>query len=143
MNYNKVIYILIGAAALLAFPLIYLILIPRSPTTLSPSVGEVLLPRGQTMLSPSHWLVFGALALLVVLAAVSPIIVHRVRRARGLPPEHVSASDLRFTLILIAVLCPLAFFAVTMFEAYGTLVIMLAPIACMIRFQRRSQPNPK
>ena len=88
MNYNKVIYFLIGAAALLAFPLLYL----------------VLTPPGQPPLSPSQWLLFGALALAVVLAAIMPIIIYRVRRARGLPPEHVSASDLRFVIALIAVL---------------------------------------
>ena len=99
--------------------------------------------RGQPPLSPSQWLLFGGLALPVVLAAILPIIVHRVRRARGLPPQHVSASDLRFIIILSAVLCPLTFFAVTMFGAFGPLVIMLAPIAFIIRSRRRSHPNPK
>jgi hypothetical protein len=125
MNYNKVIYILLGAGVLLAFPLIYL----------------GLLHPGQATLSPSQWLWFGGLALPVVLAAVLPMIIHRVRRARGLPPEQVSASDLRFTIALIAVLCPLAFFAVLMFGAFGSLVIMLAPMAFIIRSHRRSQPN--
>ena len=127
MNYNKVIYVLLGAAVLLAFPLIYLGL-HRS---------------GQAMLSPSQWLLFGGLALPVVLAALLPIIIHRVRRTRGLPPEHLSASDLRFTIALIAVLCPLTFFAVWMFPVFGSLVIMVVPIAFVIRAQHRSQPNHK
>ena len=127
MNYNKVIYIIIGAAALLALPLIYL----------------VLSPLGQTTLSPSQWLVFGGLALPVVLAALIPMIVHRVRQARGLPPEHVSAADLRFMIIVIAILCPLAAFAAMTFGAFGALVMMLAPVATIIRSQRGSQPNPK
>jgi hypothetical protein len=127
MNYNKVIYILLGAAALLAFPLIYL----------------GLHGRGQPPLSPSQWLLFGGLAFPVVLAAILPIIIHRVRRARGLPPEHVSASDLRFTIALMAVLCPLTFFAVWMFGAFGSLLIMVVPFAFMIRAQRRSRPNHK
>jgi hypothetical protein len=127
MNYNKVIYVLLGTAVLLAFPLIYL----------------GLHGRGQPPLSPSQWLLFGGLALPVVLVAILPIINHRVRRARGLPPEHVSASDLRFTITLIAVLCPLAFFAVLTFGAFGSLVIMLAPIAFIIRSHRRGQPNHK
>ena len=128
MNYNKVIYILIGAAVLLAFPLIYLV---------------VMFPRVQTMPSPSQWLLFGALALPVAVVPLLLVIIHRVRRARGLSPEHISASDLRFMLLTIAVLCPLAVFAAMMFGAFGSLVIMLAPIACIIRSQLRSQPNPK
>ena len=127
MNYNKVIYMLLGAAVMLAFPLIYL----------------GLLRSGQATLSPSQWLLFGGLALAVVLAAILPIIIYRVRQARGLPPEHVSASDLRFTIALIAVLCPLTFFAVWMFPVFGSLVIMLAPIAFIIRSHRRGQPNHK
>jgi hypothetical protein len=127
MNYNKVIYGFLGAAVLLAFALLYLVLLRSS----------------QAVLSPSRWLLFVGCALPVVAAAILPFVVHRVRRARGLPPEHVSASDLRFTLILSAVLCPLTFFAVTMFGAFGTLAIMLAPIAFIIRSQRRTEPNPK
>jgi hypothetical protein len=128
MNYNKVIYFLLGAAVLVAFPLIYL----------------GLLRSGQTMLSPSQWRLFGGLALpVVVFAAILPIIIHRVRRARGLPPEHVSASDLRFTIALIAVLCPLTFFAVWIFPVFGSLVIMVVPFAFIIRAQLRRQPNNK
>ena len=127
MNYTKVFYILVGAAVLLAFPLIYL----------------VLLPPGQATLSPSRWLLFGSLSLAVLLAAIMPIIIYRVRQTRGLPPEHVSASDLRFTIALMAVLCPLTFFAVWMFGAFGSLLIMVVPFAFMIRAQRRSQPNHK
>jgi len=127
MNYNKVIYILLGAGVLLAFPLLYLILFPP----------------GQTTPSPSRWLLFGGLALPVALAGILPIIIHRVRRARGLPPEHVSASDLRFTLILMAVLCPLVCFAEFTFGAYGSLLMMVIPAAFAIRAQRRGQPNQK
>jgi hypothetical protein len=127
MNYNKLTYVLLGAAALLAFSLLYL----------------VLLRSGHAMLSPSQWLLFGGLALPVVLAAIIPIVIRRVRRSRDLPREHISASDLRFTIALIAVLCPLTFFAVWMFPVYGSLLIMLVPIAFIIRGSRRSQPNHK
>ena len=127
MNYTKVFYILVGAAVLLAFPLIYL----------------VLLPPGQATLPPSRWLLFGGLALAVVLAAIMPIIIYRVRQTRGLPPEHVSASDLRFTIALMTVLCPLTFFAVWMFPVFGSLVIMVVPVAFAIRAQRRRQPHHK
>ena len=47
-------------------------------------------------------------------------------------------SDTRFATVLTVILCPLAFFAVWMFSAYGTLVIMLVPIAFMIRDQLRN-----
>ena len=127
MNYKKVIYIFLGAAALLAVPLIYLLLHGR----------------GQPPLSPSRWLFFGSVAFPMALAAILPTIFLGVRRARGLPPQHLSASDLRFTIILISVLCPLTFFAVSMFPAFGFLIIIVAPFAFIIRGQLRGQPNPK
>jgi len=120
---NKVIHILLGAAVVLAFPLIYLLL----------------LPPGQPTLSPSQWLVFGGVALALVFGAFLPGIV---RRVRGLPPEPVSASDLRFVIAVAAILCPLTFFAVWTFGAFGSLVIMLGPIAFAIRYPRRSHPAP-
>jgi len=53
-----------------------------------------------------------------------------------------SASDLHFMLTLIAVLCPLTFLAVWMFPVFGSLVIMVVPIAYAIRSPRRRQPTP-
>jgi hypothetical protein len=88
-----------------------------------------------------QWLLFGAVAL-AVLAAVMPMIIHCVRRARGLPPEQ-SASDLRFTMTLIATLCPLTFFAVWMSPTFGSLLIVVVPVAFMIRSQPGNQPNSK
>lgn len=124
MNYNKVIHILLGAAVLLAFPLIYLLLLrPGEPT-----------------LPPSQWLLLGGGVSALVIGAFLPSIV---RRIRGLPPEPASASDLQFVIAVAAVGCPLAFFAVWTFGPFGSFVIMLAPIACLIRYQRRSQPNHK
>ncbi len=127
MNSKKVIYFLLSAAALLAFPLIYLLMNGR----------------GQPPLSPSRWLLFGTLAFPVVLAAILPMLIFRVRRARGLPPLQLSASDLRFTILLIAVLCPLTFLVVSLFPGFGSLVILLVPFAFIIRGQLRGQPNPK
>jgi hypothetical protein len=121
---NKIIHLLLGAAVLLAFPLIYL----------------ALLRPGHATLSPSQWLLFASLAVALVLGAFLPSFV---RRVRGLPQHPVSSSDLRFTIALSLVLCPLAFFAVWMFGAYGSLVIMLAPIAFAFRNPRLSQPSPK
>ena len=57
--------------------------------------------------------------------------------------QQSTMSDSRFATVLIVVLCPLVFFAVWMFSAYGTLVIMLVPIAFMIRDQRRNKAVPK
>lgn len=121
---NKPIHILLGVAVALAFPFIYLLL----------------LRPGQPTLSPWQWLLFGGVALALALAAFLPSIL---RRFHGLPPHPVSPSDLRFTVALLAVLCPLAFFAVWMFGAFGSFVIMLVPIAFMIRAPRRSQPSHK
>jgi hypothetical protein len=50
-------------------------------------------------------------------------------------------SDSRFATVLTVILCPLAFFAVWMFSVYGTLVIMLVPIAFMIRDKFRNDRN--
>ena len=50
-------------------------------------------------------------------------------------------KTVRATLLVGLILCPLAFFAVWMFSAYGTLVIMLVPIAFMIRQQCRNDRN--
>jgi hypothetical protein len=52
--------------------------------------------------------------------------------------QQSTMSDTRFATVLTVILCPLAFFAVWMFSAYGTLVIMLVPIAFMIRDQLRN-----
>jgi hypothetical protein len=117
---NKFIHILLGAAVLLAFPLIYL----------------VLLRPGQSTLSPSQWLLFGGATLALALTAFLPSIM---RRLRGSPPQAVVTSDLRFMFALVAVLCPLAFFAVWIFGAFGSLVIILVPIAFALRTPRRSQ----
>lgn len=121
---NKVIHILFGAAVLLALSLIYFLL----------------LPHGQATLSPSQWLLFGEGALPLVLAAFLPSIV---RRFRGLPPPQVSPSDLRFTIVLIAILCPLIFLFGTLFGQFGFLLIIVVPIAFAIRAQRRSKTSPK
>jgi hypothetical protein len=57
--------------------------------------------------------------------------------------QQSTLSDSRFAIALTAILCPVVFFAVWMFSAYGTLVIMLVPIAFMIREQRRNKAVPK
>ena len=50
-------------------------------------------------------------------------------------------SDARFATLLTAILCPLAFVAVWMFSAAGALVIMLVPIAFIIRDHFRNDRN--
>jgi hypothetical protein len=50
-------------------------------------------------------------------------------------------AEIRFAIAVIAGLCPLAFFAVWEWGAFGTLVIMLVPIAFMLRYPRRSLQN--
>ena len=123
MNYNKVIYVILGVACLVGFALIYVLLIDR----------------GQQTLLPSQWRIFAAFGLPVFLASVLPIVIYRVRRTPGSPPEGQSDSDLRFMLTLIAVLGPLTFLAVWMIPVFGSLVIMVVPIAYAIRSPRRRQ----
>jgi uncharacterized membrane protein len=45
-------------------------------------------------------------------------------------------SDSRFFIVLLAVLCPLTFAAVILFPVFGSLTIMLVPIAYAIRAQQ-------
>ena len=117
---NKVIHILLGAAVLLAITLIYF----------------VLLRPGQATLSHSQWLLFGGASLALVLVAFLPSIV---RRIRGLPPQPVPPSDLRFAIILVAVICSL----MPLLGEFGYLLIMVVPFAFIIRGQLRGQPNSK
>lgn len=121
---SKAIHILLGVAVLLALPLIYL----------------VLLRPGQPMFPPSQWLVFAGAALALLLAAFLPGVV---RRVRGMPPQAVSPSDLRFGLAVAAVLCPLAFLAVWVMGPFGAFIIVLAPVALIIRSRRSGELDQK
>jgi hypothetical protein len=115
MKQNTVIHLLLGAAVLPAIGLLYLLLAHH----------------GQAGLSPSGWALFAALSLMLILAAFAPSLV---RRLRGLPaPQPLSPSDVRFSIALVAVLCPLTFFAVWAFGPFGSFVIMLVPIAFIVR----------
>ena len=51
------------------------------------------------------------------------------------------SAENRFAIAVTSVLCPLAFFAVWEWGAYGTLVVMLVPIAFMLRYPRGSLQN--
>ena len=117
MNHSKVIYVFLCVAAALVglVPLFYS--------------------------GPLQGLLFGAVAL-VVLAALMPIIIDRVRRARALPPAQ-SAAELRFTITLIAIVCPLTFVLGFFFPMFGSLAILLVPVAYAIRAHHRGHPNPK
>ena len=118
MKQNTVIHILLGVAILPAIACLYLIL--ARP--------------GRPMLSPSGWIWFGSAALALILAAFGPSLL---RRMRGLPPpQPLSPSDIRFSMVLVVVLCPLTFFAVWTCGPFGSLAIMLAPIALILRAQR-------
>jgi hypothetical protein len=120
---NKATHILLRVAVVLAFPFIYLLL----------------LRPGQPTLSPLQWLLFGSVAFALAVGSFLPSIL---RQVRGLPPQPVSASVLRFSIALAGVLCPLAFFAVWTFGPLGSLVICLVPLAFAFRFPRGSQPAP-
>jgi len=55
--------------------------------------------------------------------------------------KSLSSSDLKFALLVAAVLCPLAFLAVWAFGPFGSFVIILAPIAFIVRSPRRRRVN--
>lgn len=57
--------------------------------------------------------------------------------------KSLPSSDLKFAVGVAAVLCPLGFLAVWAFGPLGAFVIVLAPIACVVRSPRRSQANHK
>jgi hypothetical protein len=118
---STVIYTLVGGAVLSAIALFGLLVFHQSG------------------ISPLQWGLFALYALVLMLAAFAPSVV---RRWQGLPPpQPLSPADIRFSLAVTAILCPLAFFAVWEWGAFGTLVIMLAPIAFMLRSPRRNPQN--
>jgi hypothetical protein len=118
MKPNTVIHTLLGTAVLTAVVLLYVLLARPS----------------QPALSPQHWLLFGGGSLALVLAAFLPTVV---RRLRGFPPEPVSAADVRFSIALAAAVCPLVFFAVWGFGPFGSFLILLVPLASILRSSRR------
>lgn len=116
---NKFYLPLIGTILLLTFSLIHLLM----------------LRPGEPKLSDAEWVWFGGAALALVLAAVLPSVA---RRLRGLPPHPVSPSYIKFSVTVAVVLSPLAFFAVREFGPFGSFVIMLVPIAFILRSPHRS-----
>ena len=113
MKQNTVIHILLGAAVLTGIALLCLLLAPPD----------------QSGLSPSQWVLFAAIALVLVLAAFAPSLV---RRLRGMPqPQPLSASDISFCILVTVAGCALAFFGV--FSGMWWMMflgIVLAPLSC-------------
>jgi hypothetical protein len=121
MKQNTVFHILLGVAVLLAIALVYL----------------GLATSDQSGLSSSQWVLFAAVALAGMLATFAPSVL---RRLRGLPPpQPMPPSVIRFSIAVVAILCPLTCFAVWEWPAFGSLVIILVPIAFILRFHGRSQ----
>ena len=117
LTQNTVLHGLLGATVLLALLLLYLSLVHH----------------GQAVLPPSGWILFGGIALALVLAAFLPGLV---RWWRGLPPaQPLSPADIRLTIIVTLAGCALAFFGV-FFEMWWVMAfaIMLPPLS----FLRRS-----
>ena len=108
LSQNSVIHLLLGAAMLTAIVLLYFILAPLGG-------------NGHSM---AMWILFGAAALLLSIAAFGPSIY---RARRGLPTAPpMSPSEIR-TLSVIAVIgCVLAFFGMTV-------GIILAPLYFIFR----------
>ena len=119
MKQNTVIHILLGVAVLSALALFYLCLTPPD----------------QSGLSSLQWVLFGAFALALMLAAFAPSLV---RRLRGLPPpQPLSPSDISFCILVAVVGCALAFFGVYSGMWWMMVLgIMLAPLSFMFRFRR-------
>lgn len=90
--------------------------------------------QGQTGLTPGQWALFGGIVLVLGAGVFLPIVL---RRGQTGAEHSVSRADLRFAIIVAAVLCPLAFAAVWMFGPMGSMVITLAPLAFIIRSPRR------
>jgi hypothetical protein len=128
MKQYPAIHILLGGVFVLAITLFYLLLAPSD----------------RSGLYPWQWVLFAAFTAALMLAVFGPSVM---RRRRGLPPQPLPPSDIRFSLAVAAVLCPLAFFAIVVWGPFGSLVIMLAPIAFIFRYPRRglrntNDPNP-
>jgi hypothetical protein len=118
---NTILTILLGVAVLLAIGLFYL--------------GF----SDQSGLSASQWAWFAAFTLTLPLVVFAPIVLGQWRGTPPAPP--LSQPDIRFYIAVVAVLCPLAFFAVWEWGAYGTFVIMLVPMAFILRSPRRGLGN--
>ncbi len=120
MKQNTVLSILTGAVFLITLSLLYLLLAPL----------------GRSIHSPVWWMAFGSIAVLLVVGVFAPMLARRLRGASA--PTPLTSADIRFTIALIAVVCPLAFWAR---GAYGSLVILLVPIAFLIRQQIKVAPH--
>jgi hypothetical protein len=113
---NIVIYGFPGAAVLLAILLLYL----------------VLAHQGQMTLPPARWILFGGLALALVLASFLPSLV---RRWRGLPPSQpLWPTDISLVITVTLAGCALAFLGV-FFEMWWLMAfgIMLPPLSFIWR----------
>jgi hypothetical protein len=119
---NTVIHGLLGVTVLLAIVLLYL----------------VLAHHGQPVLPPSRWILFGGVALALVLAAFLPSLV---RRWRGLPPpQPLSPADIRLVIMVTLAGCALAFFGV-FFDVWWLMAfgIMLPPLSFIWRNTPKQQ----
>lgn len=120
MKQNTALSILTGAAFLVALSLLYVLLAPL----------------GRSMHSPVGWMAFGSIAMLLVVAVFAPMMAHRRRGASA--PTPLTPADIRFTIALLVVVCPLVFWAG---GAYGSLVILLVPIAFLVRQYIKVAPH--
>jgi predicted metal-binding membrane protein len=118
---NTVIHGLLGATVLLAILLLYL----------------VLAHHGQPVLPPSRWILFGSIALALVLAAFLPSLV---RRWRGLPPQPLPPADISLAVMATLVGCALVLFGV-FFEMWWLMAfaIMLPPLSFIWRNAPKQQ----
>ncbi len=120
MKQNTAIAILTGAAFLVAITLLYVLLAPVD----------------RSMLSRMGWMAFGSIAMLLVVAVLAPLIARRLRGTSA--PRPLTPADIRFTIAILAILCPLIFWAGS---AYGSLLIMLVPISFILRKQNKVTPH--
>jgi len=122
LTQNAVIHGLLGATVLFAIVLLYL----------------VLARHGQPVLPPSGGILFGGIALALVLAAFLPSLV---RRWGGLPPpQPLLPADISLAIMVTLVGCALAFFGV--FLEMGWLMafaIMLCPLSFLWRNAPKQQ----
>jgi hypothetical protein len=121
---NTVIHGLLGVTVLLAILLLYL----------------VLARHGQPGLPPSRWILFGSIALALVLAAFLPSLV---RWWRGLPPQPLLPADISLAVMATLVGCALVLFGV-FFEMWWLMAfaIMLPPLFFICRNPPKATARP-
>ena len=86
---------------------------------------------GRIVIVPWGWVFIGCVSVVLFLVAFGPTLI---RRYRGMPRvDPMSTADIRFTLLLIAVLVPLTILLIPLSTVYSAGIIMSVPFAFQAR----------